>query len=86
MTAGLGAAEADFDTVDLLGSQVGHLLPALQPVQFRGLRGTEALRQLLQDPPSWDRIAIARQAAARFSRRAVGLELLRQAEQAVGRP
>ena len=84
-------AEALCCGVPVLASAVGALPELIHAANGRLVANspeawTEALRQLLQDPPSWDRIAIARQAAARFSRRAVGLELLRQAEQAVGRP
>lgn len=84
-------AEALCCGVPVLASAVGALPELIGPANGQLVVNTieawtDALRAWLQQPPAWDRTAIARQAAARFSRRAVGRQLLRQAEQAVGRP
>lgn len=74
-------AEALCCGVPVLASAVGALPELITPVNGRLVANTPeawtcALRQLLQDPPAWDYVAIAQEAASRFSRQAVGRQLL----------
>jgi glycosyltransferase involved in cell wall biosynthesis len=83
-------AEALCCGVPVLASAVGALPELITPASGRLVANTAdawtaALQQWLTDPPAWNYAAIARQAAARFSRQAVGLQLLQAAERAAGR-
>jgi glycosyltransferase involved in cell wall biosynthesis len=83
-------AEALCCGVPVLASAVGALPELITPASGRLVANTAdawsaALQQWLMDPPAWNYAAIARQAAARFSRQAVGLQLLQVAERAAGR-
>lgn len=83
-------AEALCCGVPVLASAVGALPELITPASGRLVANTAdawsaALQQWLTDPPAWNYAAIARQAAARFSRQAVGLQLLQEAERAAGR-
>ena len=83
-------AEALCCGVPVLASAVGALPELIGPTNGRLVANTpkawtDALRDWLQQPPAWDRAAIARQASARFSRAAVGCQLFQQAEAAARR-
>lgn len=83
-------AEALCCGVPVLASAVGALPELITPATGRLVANTAdawiaALQQWLTDPPAWNHAAIAQQAAARFSRQAVGLQLLQAAERAAGR-
>lgn len=67
--------------VPVLASNVGALPELITPYNGRLVENTEeawmgALQDLLIDPPVWDYSEIAEHAAACFSRKAVGLQLL----------
>ena len=84
-------AEALCSGVPVLASNVGALPELINSANGRLVANTpeawtEALRLLLTDPPPWDRAAIARQAADRFSRQAVGLQLFQVLEATARRP
>jgi glycosyltransferase involved in cell wall biosynthesis len=83
-------AEALCCGIPVLASAVGALPELITPATGRLVPNTAdawtaALQQWLSDPPAWNHAAIAQQAAARFSRQAVGLELLQAAERAAAR-
>jgi glycosyltransferase involved in cell wall biosynthesis len=84
-------AEALCCGVPVLASAVGALPELITPDTGRLVANTPeawtaALRQWLTHPPAWNHAAIAEQAAARFSRQAVGRQLLQVAERAARRP
>ena len=83
-------AEALCCGVPVLASAVGALPELINLANGRLVANTPedwrvALQHLLTDSPAWDHAAIARQAAGRFSRQAVGRQLLHVAEQAACR-
>lgn len=78
-------AEALCCGVPVLASAVGALPELITIANGRLVANTpegwtSALRQLLHHPPAWDHVAIAQQAAARFSHQAVGRQLFQLAE------
>jgi len=83
-------AEALCCGVPVMASAVGALPELITPDNGRLVANTPedwtaALEQWLTDPPAWNDAAIAQQAAARFSRQAVGGQLLQAAERVAGR-
>jgi glycosyltransferase involved in cell wall biosynthesis len=82
-------AEALCCGVPVLASAVGALPELITPANGRLVANTpeawtDALLHLLTAPPTWNHDAIAQEASARFSRQAVGLQLLQVAKRAAG--